>query len=219
MFCAQCGNQLDDTDKFCNICGKAIVREDDKIQNKCPNCGGLLEILKGKCIYCGADIVSKHGSSSMSNFKNELIMLENTREYRRSLNQGVISNTDKKIIDLIKNYPVPNTKEEIFEFFILATSNVNMINYKDEYEGTSNLNYEVNKEIAEAWKVKCDQLYLKARLVLDKNDFEKLEQMYKETKNNDEIKKRNAIKMMIIKVFAPIVLLFALGTLVTCMNL
>lgn len=49
--------------------------------------------------------------------------------------------------DLIRNFYIPNTKEDICEFFILAVSNI-----------------KAEDDCADAWLAKLEQAYQKARL-------------------------------------------------------
>lgn len=68
---------------------------------------------------------------------------------------------------LIRNYPIPNTKEDIFEFMILASSNISGDN---------------SFSLSEAWKSKFEQGYQKAKLLFcDEPEFEKIQTLYEKT--------------------------------------
>ena len=41
--------------------------------------------------------------------------------------QNEVNETDQKKINLIRSYVIPNTKEDLFEFLVLASSNINFI--------------------------------------------------------------------------------------------
>lgn len=67
--------------------------------------------------------------------------------------------------ELIKNFYIPNTKEDIYEFFILASSNI-----------------EAGGDNTDAWYAKLDQAYKKAQLVFgDGQELERLTKLYKAT--------------------------------------
>lgn len=75
--------------------------------------------------------------------------------------------------NIIRSFPIPNTKEDIFEFMILASSNI------DEHP---------NKNVFNAWIAKFEQCYQKAKLSFkQENDFVKIQAIYEKTQK--EIKK------------------------------
>ena len=72
-----------------------------------------------------------------------------------------------KKISIIRNFYIPNTKEDIYEFVILATSNMNSYNY--DYE---------------AWDVKPQQAYQKATLSFgNTQEFHYIHQLYTQAQN------------------------------------
>lgn len=67
-------------------------------------------------------------------------------------------------IKLIRSFPIPNTKEDIFEFMILASTNVD---------------HGLGKELSSAWRAKIEQAYQKAQLILeDDKDLSQFQHMY-----------------------------------------
>jgi len=71
-------------------------------------------------------------------------------------------------ISIIRNFYVPNTKEDIYEFVILATSNMNSYDY--DYE---------------AWEAKLQQAYQKATLSFgDTQEFHYIHQLYTQTQKH-----------------------------------
>jgi hypothetical protein len=76
---------------------------------------------------------------------------------------------------MVKNFPIPNTKEDIFVFMLLASSN-----FDSSYYAT-HLNQE---DISDAWLTKIDQCYQKAKLAFGSHsDFEIIESIYQKIKN------------------------------------
>ena len=91
-----------------------------------------------------------------------------------------VSERNKRKISLIETFPVPNTKEDIFEFLVLSVSqihNVNIIsmisNQGKEYALWNNV-----------WKTKIKQTYSKAKLTLsdDPESLSKIKTLLKESK-------------------------------------
>lgn len=205
MYCPNCGKRLDDDALFCSKCGTKIerkkpssdqvptiqetstikeepakevartepveeIRPEQKRVNlkegrlhKCPNCGELISFDDVKCPSCGYEIRDREVNASVQSLFDKVLATEDL---------------DKKI-ELIKTFPIPNTREDILEFMLLAKSN-----FDAKY-------YATNKNIdsvSSAWLSKIDQCYIKAKILLrDKRDLDTVEDIYsgihKETKN------------------------------------
>lgn len=144
-FCSNCGHQLADGAKFCFECGAKVnvpavsqgeqrkTVYDGKI-HKCPNCGDILDAYEAVCESCGYE---RRGNDATS---SSLIFAE-------QLNAAP---TEQEKAAIIQSFPIPNSKEDIIEFLILASSSIN------RSTPTITLN---------AWKTKIEQCYLKAKLV------------------------------------------------------
>lgn len=155
-FCTNCGKLIPDGANFCDGCGASCVVSDKEERKgdvyKCPNCGEPLKSFVAVCPSCNYEL--RDFSASVQKLYEKL---------------EVVVSIDEKAM-LIRNYPVPNTKEDILEFMILASSNING---------------ETHKNLFDAWVSKFEQTYNKAKMVL-KNDYcyEQIEEIYKKTKIN-----------------------------------
>ena len=156
-YCVNCGQQHEDDVKFCPNCGtqaaKTGASSSQRQQeftgkiNKCPNCGETLNAFVASCPSCGYELREIQASKSRSEFNKKL---EN-------------ADTENKKIELIRTFPIPNTKEDIFEFIILASTNITG---------------ELRKEIVDAWLAKLESCYQKAKLVFgDDSDFSKIQEI------------------------------------------
>ena len=154
MFCSNCGNKLIDNAKFCNACGTKVVNESTEERkttydgeiHKCPNCGDTIDAYETVCEACGYEI---RGRKAVSVVHELALKLENTDNI-------------KKKEELIRNFYIPNTKEDIYEFFILATSNI-----------------KVGSIDSKAWFAKLEQAYQKAQLTLGHTkEFEYFQTLY-----------------------------------------
>lgn len=198
--CNNCGKQIDDNSNYCPNCGQ-LNKMSNKGSNsinkivydghlhRCPRCEAVIEAFVTKCPYCGNELRDNPVSSSMQEFVTKL---NNT------------TNVTAKA-DIIRSFPVPNNKEDIFEFMILASSNID--------EQTSKLVYD-------AWVAKIDQCYNKARLLFGQDeDLRKFQQIYDETiKEKQRVKRRRSLDKNSTLIFLAITMLISIiGTVVLVM--
>ncbi|MCD8107850.1 MAG: zinc ribbon domain-containing protein [Oscillospiraceae bacterium] len=196
-FCSNCGKELAAGDKFCSECGtpvRSASTSERKIVydgelHKCPNCGGTIKSFEINCPTCGYELRGAKNSDSVREFANKLEKIEQSRSSKSSglkkllKNGNGVNETDKEKISLIRSFVIPNTKEDLFEFMILASSNINMHRY-------SNLDSisESEKAVSDAWEAKFEQAYEKAKLSFgDSQEFKKMHNLY--TKKNGEIRR------------------------------
>ena len=175
-FCSNCGKEIESIAKFCSDCGspnyatpanneeQRRVVYDGKIR-KCPNCGEILKAFEINCLSCGYEIRDVLVSSAVKEFEMKLESIESRREYEKP--RGLfaagealqrVSKTDEQKISLIKSFSVPNSKEDMLEFMILATSSINM----SEYDCTKAISMS-EKKLNDAWFSKVQQVYEKAK--------------------------------------------------------
>lgn len=170
-FCTNCGHQLADGGKFCFECGtkvdsmRSTQTEERKTVydgeiHKCPSCGEVLNSFVSVCPACGHELRGTKASNSVHEFA---LRLESAK-------------SDEQRIVLIRNFPIPNTKEDIFEFMILASTNIAS---------------EKQNSIYDAWLVKFEQSYKKANLVFgNDSDFARFKDIYEQTNRQITREKR-----------------------------
>lgn len=170
-YCINCGKELPDGAKFYAECGMQINADSHEAGNrrktiyhgeiyKCPACGEVLESFVSVCPTCGHELRGASATDSVREFVAKIADAQN--EIQR--------------ISIIRNYPVPNTREDILEFMIMASTNI---------PG------EQAQEVFEAWIVKFDQCYQKAQMVLkDPSDTELIQTIYDKTHRQINKKKR-----------------------------
>lgn len=197
LFCDECGTKIVRGDSLSNIPPKELQKEEqapavektlEPQQNierhvekkpikegqihKCPRCGELIPFDAVNCPTCGYEIRDRGVAVSVQEFFDTL---------------QTISDEEKKI-DYIKTYPIPNTREDILEFMLLAKSN-----YDAKY-------YATNKNIdslSSAWLSKIEQCYTKAKIILrEQRDLDTVEEIYKGIKT--ETKKVQTSKLVMI---------------------
>ena len=173
-YCTSCGNYVPDGARFCGECGNAIIlprEEPDNISekadppksgpgydarqivyagvvHKCPFCGEPIGSFESCCSSCGHELRSGQA-------------IDSVQEFSRKLSESI--SPDKRAT-FIKSYPIPSTKEDIIEFLILASTNIQ--------NGS-------NSEEALAWRAMLEQAYKKAKIVVkNPSDFEQIQNIY-----------------------------------------
>ena len=211
-YCTNCGTELVTNGKFCQKCGNPTgVREEGATRKqefagkiyKCPSCGEVLKAFEINCPACGYELRGTKASSAIKEFALKLEAIESRREYEKargifatSADMIMMSKTDKQKISLINSFVVPNSKEDMLEFMILATSNINMRAFELSNTSVS----KSDKELNNAWLSKVQQVFEKARRSYSTDDvFADIEALY--NKCNLEIsksKRKGIIKIILL---------------------
>lgn len=179
---------------------------------KCPNCGETLRSFVTVCPSCGHEFRDSKPSSAVREFERKLEEIESTRQpsskisgIANAFGLGILNKTDEVKESLIRNFSVPNNKEDIFEFMILAASNIDIAAFSNiNSGGNTNLgDKQAMLKISKAWLAKLEQAYNKAKLSFGSDsDFGKIENIY--------ITKTKEIRKVKIKGTATLLGLFAL---------
>lgn len=175
-FCINCGCKLTDGAKFCYECGKQVEAPEvnkktqrtmvyDGEIHKCPNCGDILDAHELVCESCGYE---RRGG----------VVTHSIQEFTESIS---LAATELDKATIIRNYPIPNTKEDIFEFLILSSSNITG---------------QTSRVVFDAWVAKIEQCYKKARVsYLHAPDFKKIQMIYDDV-NKKITKERNKLRVL-----------------------
>lgn len=189
--CRKCGAKMNTNTKFCPECGTPVIEEikaevpkqtviiekkdgrESKIQ-KCPICGEIISSDTITCPSCGHEIRGRQAVSSVQAFFDNI---------------SSITDEDKKI-EAIKMYVIPNNREDIMEFMLLATTNFDAKLYATNKQG---------ENIAGAWHTKIEQCYKKAKLMFtDEKDIQKIEKLYNESESKAAAIKKAKLIMTIV---------------------
>lgn len=197
-FCQECGAPISAQAE--QYLGKRQQEYSGKIY-KCPNCGEILNSFEATCPACGYELRGAQASNSIQKLAEEINRLEFERALfddgkkkhsllssknlldfiararENSSENSKVSLTDKRIANLIKTFPVPNTKEDVLEFMILASANIDT-NVLDS-SSASIKDQEGQRLISDAWVSKLEQVYQKAKITFgDTSDFQEIENLY-----------------------------------------
>lgn len=189
-FCSKCGKEIEDGAAFCGGCGAAIGATEQKNDgkrkiafdgeiHKCPNCGEILKGFESVCSACGCEIRGVKTSETVTEFAEKLEKTEAVKGgsawiAHQAFGEDTLSPVDEQKVNVIKNYPIPNTKEDIREFMILAATNLD----PTLYATTSKI---AKKALTAAWRMKMEQAYQKAKMSFGgSSDFNGVQKIYKE---------------------------------------
>lgn len=175
-FCTNCGQPISEDSKFCSHCGtqqspksppieRTVRVADMGEKHPCPKCGEMFRSFEPVCPYCGFELRGIKGSKAIKDLADKLENAEN--DYQR--------------IVIVKNFPIPNTREDILEFMLLAASN---------FDADYHINHLGEEDLSDAWLTKIEQCYQKACIAFkDQTDFKKVEEIYISIKKECEEKR------------------------------
>lgn len=159
----QLGYNVDEVDLYIDAqqqkCDQAVESAAAKKRGKtCPRCGASVQSMQLTCPECGFEFNNKEANAS-------------ARELMKLLNSA---KDNEKKIEIISNYPIPNTRENLAEFVALCIGNC-QISFTDlfgEFLGVD------KADICIAWRKLSQQVVTKANLML-KDDPSIMEQVKK----------------------------------------
>lgn len=158
--------------------------------HKCPNCGANLKSFESECSFCGYELRDLNASSSLNKFsigleeitskplpefkqKTSFLKLVIGKDFesddaKKEFESRVEEARKKEIANYISKYPIPNSKEDLMEFMILATNSID-------------IKASINDIVKKAWISKMNQIMQKAKITLkNSKDLEIIEKLYNE---------------------------------------
>jgi hypothetical protein len=162
---------------------------------KCPACGSIIQSFQIKCIDCGHEFSNIEANASIQKLFKMLNEAEDMRKedpdtnnplkaiggfYAKAFsNLGGPGKVDKKKMEIISNFPIPTTKDDILEFLSLAAPKARSLG---NFLTKNNPENKSHNEFVPVWRTKCEQIIMKARFSLkdDKKTLEEINNYAKE---------------------------------------
>ena len=170
---------------------------------KCPACGAMVESFQTKCPECGYEFKNIEASSTTKKLLKAMEELDQQAASSKGAVGSALSGIARVLgsdsltarkVQLIRTFPIPNTKEDLLEMLSLSNANSTASPNSNNSE----------KTIASAWQEKTKQLIIKAKISL--KDDPDLEYILSEI----EREKKKRIKKQILLVGVPIALFILL---------
>jgi len=156
---------------------------------KCPACGAIAQSFQTKCSDCGHEFSNIEANASIDKLFKMLNDAEDMRKedsdtsnplkamgsfYAKSFS-GMTGpgKVDKKKMEIISNFPIPTTKNDILEFLSLAVPKAKQIG---NFLTRNNPENKAHNEFVRVWKTKCEQIIMKAKFSM-KEDKKALEEI------------------------------------------
>lgn len=178
---------------------------------KCPACGAIVPSMAAKCPECGYEFTNVEANSSTrllmqkideiqaqyaeltANVDNKDESTIRTRGYqvKRQLND--------RTAQLIQNFPIPNTREDLIEFLTLCIGN----------SKADSIMLDGNDPVTPAWRKKLQQVIAKVKVALpnDQQAQELIEEYEGKRENSKKKGKKIAIGIVILIVVACLIAL------------
>ena len=209
LFCSNCGTKLNEGAKFCHGCGSPVgaspvtapveppvvptINPQERQQEyvgkvlKCPHCGGVITETTAICPECGMQITGRAAVSSIQAFKDQLMEIENSRKHGYGqMFSFTVDPADMKKLSLIRNFPIPNSVDDVVEFMLLAVANIEVslskktaMNRFNNWGKSEETSATIATTISDAWVAKMEQVYKKAEIVFPNEPaFKGIQKMY-----------------------------------------
>jgi len=156
---------------------------------KCPSCGAIVESFKTSCGYCGHAFTNVDANSSIERLFKMLNEAEDMRVMEKQTDNpfaaigGALSDAlsdisgpgkvDRKKMEIISNFPIPTTKDDMLEFLSLALPRAQK---KGNFFTANQPENQIHNSFVNVWHSKCEQVIMKARFSM-KDDKKTLEEI------------------------------------------
>lgn len=153
---------------------------------KCPACGAIVASFMTKCSDCSHDFNNLQANVSIQKLFEMLNEVESNRKIKED--SGIFGSLSKKIsetyggtydelskrkVEIIKNFPIPTTKNDILEFLSMAYPNAKKTG---SFWNHNEPEVKAHNEMVPVWKNKCEQIIMKAKFSM-KDDKKTLDEI------------------------------------------
>ena len=173
------------------------------VVHKCPNCDTVLNGFEARCPGCGLEFRSEDTLNSVTALSDRLGSLERTSAKKSEASIYAAR------AGVIMSFPIPNTKEDIFEFMLIASTSVHVDILVEAEYGYEDFKAAYAEQ--KAWMTKMDQALKKAQLLFSEDPlFEKIQTLYNDKQNEIVRYRKDHEKKDTLAIIKPILFLVLL---------
>jgi len=150
----------------------------DGVVKKCPSCGAPTQSFKTKCQECAHEFRNTDSSKGINKLYETIMNVK--REDCLYDGRPAEHIYEQTIANIISNFPIPNSKEELLEFISMAYQEaIKKVGFWERLDSDRGAAL-----MKRTWKSKCVQLIMKARFSLkdDKKTLQEIEYYAKQLK-------------------------------------
>ena len=178
------------------------TKQKEKVGNikTCPACGASAKAMELVCSECSHEFTNTKANSTLLKLLEEIEKINNKEILSPQILKGAVDMERNKLkSELIENFPIPNSREDILEFLAFSVSkgkDNSYISYFGEGYSTSG-----------AWRKKADEIIIKSKIMF-KNDTSFYNQiLVYENDSKTSLKSRNRMRNFIIAIIAIILII------------
>ena len=178
---------------------------------KCPACGAIVPSMAAKCPECGYEFTNVEANSStrllmqkideiQAQYAELIANVDNKDESTiRTRGYQVKRQLNDRTAQLIQNFPIPNTREDLIEFLTLCIGN----------SKADSIMLDGNDPVTPAWRKKLQQVIAKVKVALpnDQQAQELIEEYEGKRENSKKKGKKIAIGIVVLIVVACLIAL------------
>lgn len=178
---------------------------------KCPACGAIVPSMAAKCPECGYEFTNVEANSStrllmqkideiQAQYAELTANVDNKDESTiRIRGYQVKRQLNDRTAQLIQNFPIPNTREDLIEFLTLCIGN----------SKADSIMLDGNDPVTPAWRKKLQQVIAKVKVALpnDQQAQELIEEYEGKRENSKKKGKKIAIGIVVLIVVACLIAL------------
>jgi hypothetical protein len=177
---------------------------------KCPACGAAVQSFTINCRDCGHEFRNTKTNSRIIHLIERLEAIERTY-LPNSSNQMLDYQKQKEMCrtqsKIIKNFPIPNNKEDILEFLSLGISKSTTVSIGDSLNDSEASN-------TDAWRQKSKEVLFKAKILFNADKYFTNELQRYESDLQKSIKSANRIPIIIYLSIFIFVLLIIISAII-----
>ena len=186
-------------------------KQKEKVGNikTCPACGASVKAMEAVCVECAHEFSNIRANSTLLKLLDEIEKINNKEITSHQILKGALGEQEKKNqiemernklkSELIENFPIPNTREDILEFLAYSLSkgkdNSYMSYFGDGYSTSG------------AWRKKAEEVIIKSKIMFKSDSDFSNQLMQYEIDFKSSVKNRNRTRNFIIAVISIILII------------